>query len=166
MQYGYNDLAFASKFFEVDFSNHKLFLQLLILELSIEFLRMASIHTPSALSTSMGIVAGVIIGEMAINLGIISEQIVLLGAISAIGSFITPSYELSLANKVAKLFIILMVFLFKFYGFLISIAIIILYLATLKSFGRPYLYPLIPFNFKAFFKQLIRIPFKRKHRLK
>ncbi len=164
LQYDTENFKFFSKFFDVEFNNFTIFIQLLIMELSIEFLRMASIHTPNALSTSMGIIAGVIIGEMAINLGIITEQIVLLGAISAIGSFITPSYELSLANKITKLFIVLSIFLFGIYGFIGSLIILILYLASLKSFGRSYLYPLIPFNFKDLIKQLIRPPFVKKHK--
>ena len=106
------------------------------MELGIEFIRMASIHTPNALSTSMGIIAGVIIGEMAINMNILTEQVVLLGALSAIGSYITPSYELSLANKIVKLFIILLVYLFNIYGLIVGIICLIIYLSRLKSFNR------------------------------
>lgn len=144
----------------VDYST--LFFQVIIAELAVELIRMASIHTPSALSTSMGLISGLILGDMAIKVGIVKEQVVILAAISAIGSYITPSYELSIASKMSKLFIILMVFLFKIPGLIISIVIIILYLVCLKSFTRPYLYPLIPFNFKDFIKQMIRIPYKKK----
>ena len=52
---------------------------------------MASIHTPNSLSTAMGLVAGVIIGEIAITVGLFTEIIVLLGSISAIGSYITQA---------------------------------------------------------------------------
>lgn len=142
-----------------------LFIQVIIAEIAIELIRMASIHTPSALSTSMGLISGLILGDLAIKVGIVSEQVVVLSAISAIGSYITPSYELSLASKMSKLFIIIMVYLFKMPGFIISLIIIILYLSSLRSFTRPYLYPLIPFNFKDFIKQMIRLPYGKKERI-
>ncbi len=162
LQYENFHFTYFGKIFEVENNHLAIFIQLLIMELGIEFIRMASIHTPDALSTSMGIIAGIIIGEMAIDIGIISEQIVLLGAISAIGSYITPSYELSLANKIVKLVIILMVFCFGIYGLVLSLTFLLLYLSLLKSFGKPYLYPFIPFYFKALLNQLFRKPYKNK----
>ena len=95
--------AFFRGLFEIgDDTRTEVFFQIILAEVGIEFLRMASIHTPNSLSTAMGLVAGVIIGEIAITVGLFTEIIVLLGSISAIGSYITPSYELSLANKISK----------------------------------------------------------------
>lgn len=156
------NILFLGDFFNVDFAKPIILLQILMMELGVEFIRMASIHTPNALSTSMGLVAGIIIGELAINLGIISEQIVLLGAISAIGSYITPSYELSLANKISKLLLVFVSYLFGIKGFIIGIILLIIYLMNLKSFGRRYLYPLIPFDYKELLSQIFRKPYHRK----
>ncbi len=150
-------------------SNHNhniLFLQLITVLIGIELIRMASIHTPNALSTSMGLVSGLIIGDVAIKVGLFTEQIVILAAISAIGSYITPSYELSLANKMANIFLLLCVYFFKLPGFIGGTILLIIYLACLKSFNRPYLYPFIPFNVKDLFKQLFRIPYKHKEKTK
>ena len=70
-----NYLPFDSLLFEI--SNSKsLFLQIIFIEVGIELLRMASIHTPNALSTSMGLIAGVVIGNIAIELEIFSNAIV------------------------------------------------------------------------------------------
>ena len=147
--------------------NHNiLFIQLITVLIGIELIRMASIHTPSALSTSMGLVSGLIIGDVAIKVGLFTEQIVILAAISAIGSYITPSYELSLANKMANIFLLLSVYFFKMPGFICGTILIITYLACLKSFKRPYLYPLIPLNIKDLLKQLFRIPYKHKEKTK
>lgn len=164
LEYNVSLNSFFGNFFNIPFNKSAVFLQIITMELGVEFIRMASIHTPTALSTSMGIIAGIVIGEMAIHIGILSEQVVLLGAISAIGSYITPSYELSLANKIAKIFIITMIWLFDVYGLIISLIILIIYLMCLKSFGRPYLYPLLPFNFNDFKKQIFRTPFATKNR--
>ena len=87
----------------LDFSRSNILFQVLMAEITIEMVRMASIHTPNSLSQSMGLIVGIILGGIAVNLGIVSEVIVLLGALSAIGTYITPSYELGLANKILKI---------------------------------------------------------------
>lgn len=150
----------------LDYSRFEIFIQLLIAEVSIELVRMASIHTPNSLSQSMGLIVGIILGGIGVELGIISEVVVLLGALSAIGSYITPSYELSLANKIVKLLLIVISYIFGFIGLLFSCLLFFIYLATLKSFNEPYLYPLMPFNFKIFINQFIRLPYKEEKKIK
>ena len=143
----------------IDESMFNVFIQLLSIEVAIEIIRMASIHTPSALSTSMGLIAGIVIGDMAVNLGVINQTVAFLGSVSALSSYITPSYELSLANKIVKLILIFLIYLFNIYGLIFGLIVLIIYLARLKSFTRSYLYPLIPFNLKGFIKQLFRKPY-------
>ncbi len=153
---------YVSGFITNDMNINQVFVQILLIEISIEIIRMASIHTPSALSTSMGLIAGIVIGDMAVDLGIIMKEIAFLGCISALSSYITPSYELSLANKMVNLLLLLLIFVFGIYGLIIGLILIIIYLASLKSFTRSYLYPLIPFNLKGLLKQLFRKPYNIK----
>ena len=154
-------MPFESELFNINKTNY-VFLQIILIEVGIELLRMASIHTPNALSTSMGLIAGIVIGNIAIDLGIFSNAIVFIGSISAIGTYITPSYELGLANKIAKIVLLLLIYLGGLAGFIIGIILLIGYLYTLKSFDRSYLYPLLPFNFKQLIKQTIRLPYQNK----
>lgn len=139
-----------------------IYIQILIAEIGVEFLRMASIHTPNALSTAMGLIAGVLLGDIAVSVGLFAVQTVLLVAVSAIGTYVTPSYELGLANKLSKLFFIVAVMLGGYIGFIAAVVIWLTYLSTLKSVGKPYLYPLIPLNFKRLLKVFIRYPYKNK----
>lgn len=139
-----------------------IYLQVFAAEVGVEFLRLASIHTPNSLATSMSLIAGFLLGDFAVNVGLFSIQTVLLVAISAIGTYLTPSYELGLANKISKLFFISAILLLDWYGFVIALVLWILYLSRLKSFGKPYLYPLYPFNFKRLLKIIIRFPSKNK----
>lgn len=141
---GYNLPPIFKEFIPYGSNRNVLFLQLITVLIGIELIRMASIHTPSALSTSMGLVSGLIIGDVAIKVGLFTEQIVILAAVSAIGSYITPSYELSLANKMANIVLLISVYLFRMPGLIIGTILLIIYLACLKSFNRPYLYPFIP----------------------
>lgn len=140
-----------------------IFIQVIAAEVGVEFLRMASIHTPSSLSTAMGLIAGILIGDMAIKMGVFTTQTVLLVALSAIGTYATPSYELGLANKITKILFIISILLLNFYGLIIAVILWILYLSRISSFGKPYLYPLYPLNFKRLFKIIIRFPYKNKN---
>ena len=67
---------------------------------------MAAIHTPTPLSTAMGLIAAVLIGQIAIDVGLFVPEVILYVAVAAIGNFATPSYELGVANKLARLGII------------------------------------------------------------
>lgn len=134
------------------------FVQILIVELSIELLRIATIHTPESISNAMGLIAALLLGQFAIDLGFFSEEILLFSAIGSIGGFATPNYELSLTNKYIKVMMILSIFAFNIYGFIIFNIILWVYLARLKPFGMSYLYPLIPFNLKGIMQFLIRRP--------
>jgi stage V sporulation protein AF len=71
-------------------SSIPLFLQIIIASLGLEYLRLAAIHTPTPLSTAMGLVAGIIIGQIAIDVGLFSPEVVLYSAVVAIFTFAIP----------------------------------------------------------------------------
>ncbi|MUK87221.1 spore germination protein [Ornithinibacillus sp. L9] len=133
-------------------------IQIILGVIGIEFLRMAAIHTPTALSTAMGLIAAVLIGQIAIDVGMFSPEVILYISISAIGSYVTPSYELSVANKIANLFLVIATAVFGLIGFIISFTVFILFLASIRSIRTPYLWPFIPFNATALFNILFRVP--------
>ncbi|MBU8789773.1 spore germination protein [Oceanobacillus caeni] len=138
--------------------NIPILVQIILAELGIEFLRMAAIHTPTPLATSMGLIAAVLIGQIAIDVGMLSAEVILYVSISAIGTYVTSSYELSIANKLAGLFLILGAGFFGVKGFVIAFLIHIMYLINLQSLKTPYLWPFLPFNAKAMFNIIFRIP--------
>ncbi len=149
--------ALSSHYMEWDY---RFFIQILIMELGIEFLRIATVHTPESLSNAMGLIAALLLGEFAIKLGFFSEEILLFCAIGTIGGFATPNYELSLTNKYIKVLMIVSIMFFNIYGFVVFNLLLWIYLARLKPFGMSYLYPLIPFNLKAMMQFIIRKPKK------
>lgn len=140
-----------------DETNVPIFAQIMLAEIGIETLRMAAIHTPTPLSTAMGLIAAVLIGQIAIDVGLFVPEVILYVSIAAIGSYATPSYELSIANKLVRLLLLVLVFFFRVPGYMIGITAIILFLVALKPLNTPYLWPFIPFNPKAFIQVLIRV---------
>ncbi|WP_077213970.1 spore germination protein [Bacillus dakarensis] len=141
-----------------------LFLQFLIVEVGIDMLRMAAIHTPSALATALGLVAALMIGQVAVEVGLLTNEVILYLSIAALGTFATPSYEMSLANRLIRIFLLITTALFHTYGFVIGILLVIILLVRMQSFGIPYLWPFIPFNYRAFKDVLLRSPIPLKNR--
>ncbi|TGB04474.1 spore germination protein [Halobacillus salinus] len=124
-------------------------IQILLADLGLEMLRIAAIHTPTPLSTAMGLIAAVLIGQIAIDVGMFVPEVILYVAVSAIGSYSTPSYELSVANKMSRVVLVIFVALFGVKGFMIGVLAYILLLARIKSLDTPYLWPFLPFNANA-----------------
>lgn len=137
-------------------NNIPILAQILLVEFTIEILRIATIHTPNQLSSAMGLIATLILGQMAVEIGWFASEVLLFCSISAIGGFATPSYELSLANKMTKIFMILMVGFLGGAGFMIALFIFVMYLGSIKMFDVPYLYPLFPFDYKEMSKVIFR----------
>jgi stage V sporulation protein AF len=144
---------------EKDFSV-PIFWQFILAELGIDLMRMAAIHTPTPLATAMGLIAAILIGEIAIKVGLFIPEVILYLSVAAIGMFATPSYELSLANKIVRLFLLTAVYLFKIPGLVIGFTFVLLYLTMIKSLRTPYLWPFIPFNLKAFLSIIFRFTSK------
>lgn len=129
-------------------NNHLLVVQIFVAELIFELLRIASIHTPTQLTSAVGLIAAIVLSQVSLDLGLFLPEIILMCAISAICGFATPSYELSMANKVMKLILILFVAVGGKVGFLIGITLLYIYLSCLKTWDMPYLYPFCPLDTK------------------
>nr|WP_328820886.1 spore germination protein [Peribacillus faecalis] len=147
-----------------DLGNIPLIFQFMIIEVGLDMLRMAAIHTPSSLGTALGLVAALMIGGVAVEVGLFSNEVVLYLSIAAIGTFATPSYELSLANRLMRIFLLLATAAFGLSGFIIGSTLHLLFLVKMRSLGVPYMWPFIPFQYRAFRDVIIRSPIPLKNR--
>ena len=141
-----------------DIGEVPLLVQLLLADVGIEVLRMAAIHTPTPMSTAMGLVAAIVIGQVAIDVGLFTPEVVLYVAVSAILTFAIPSYELSITTKIFRLCILLSTAILGAPGFFLSVAVLFYYLCSLKPMSVPYLWPAVPFFPSAMMRVLIRFP--------
>lgn len=135
-----------------------LILQFLLVEFGVDLMRMAAVHTPTPLASAMGLIAAILIGDIAVQTGIFVNEVVLYMAVAAIGMFATPSYELGLANRVIRLLMLVLVSIFGAAGFVGGVTAFIIFLSFQRSFNSSYLWPFIPFNAKALAGILVRVP--------
>ncbi|WP_299632671.1 spore germination protein [Virgibacillus salarius] len=141
-----------------------LLVQFLIAEIGIDILRMAAIHTPSSLATALGLVAAIMIGEVSVEVGWFSHEVVLYLAVAAIGTYATPSYELSLANRLVRIFLLLSSALLGGIGYILGVTLWLLYLTRMKAFHVAYFWPFIPFSYRPFRDIFLRSPIPLKNR--
>ena len=137
-------------------TNIPVVIQIFLADFGIEFLRLAAIHTPTPLSTAMGLIAAVLIGQIAISVGLFVPEVILYVAVAGIGTFTTPSYELSIANKMARLSLLIVVALFHTPGFVIGCTLLFMILVGTRSLNTPYFWPFLPFEPKGFLQIVIR----------
>lgn len=135
------------------------FAQLLIVELVIDALKLASINTPSALSSSFSIVGALVLGEFAVQSGWFVSEVVLYMAFVAITDFAQPSVEFGYSLKLTRLLMLVLTRLLSIWGVVAGLAVSVILIAFTPTLsGTSYLYPIIPFNARALADLLIRKP--------
>ena len=115
--------------------------EILIMELAFELLREAGIRLPSPVSSTIGIVGGIIIGQAAVEAGIVSPSVVIVSALTGICTFVIPNIALVSGLRLTKYIVLIFSALLGLYGFWIALILILIHMASLKSFHIPFLYP-------------------------
>lgn len=134
-----------------------LFWQFILLELSIDGLKLASLNTPESLGMSLSVIGALILGEFSISSGWFIPQTILCMAIVALASFTQPSIELGYGVKFIRILILIGAEIYGIWGAAIALAIGALWVATTRTIGgTSYLYPVIPFNKQALKKLVFR----------
>ncbi len=132
-------------------------LQLFLVEVAIDGLKIASMNTPDMLSNSLSIVGALILGDFAVEVGWLCADVILYMAFVAIANFAQQNSELGYALKFIRLATLLLVFFFGIWGFALGFVLFCFLVATNNTVtGMHYLYPLIPFNAHALKRLLIR----------
>lgn len=137
------------------------FIEALIMEITIELIREASVRLPKSIGQTIGIVGGLVIGESIVSAGLVSNLMVIVVAFTAISSFVVPSVELNTAIRVLRFPFMILASLFGFFGIMIGTFLLIIHLLNLSSLKQPYFSPLIPFQPKELKKVFFREPYYR-----
>ena len=139
-----------------------LIVQMLLIEVLIDTLKLASLNTPTSLSNALSLVGALVFGEFAVQAGLFVPELLAYMAFVAIASFTQPSHELAYAFKLFRMLFLLLTWLLGGWGLLLGMALMLITLVTTKTVaGGRYLYPLIPFNGRALWRLLWRQPISR-----
>ncbi|WP_123040632.1 spore germination protein [Cohnella candidum] len=133
-------------------------IEVLVIEISMEVLREATIRLPQQVGGALSIVGVLVIGQAAVSAGFASPITVVIIALTTIGSFATPAYNAALALRLLRFPLIIMASIFGLYGIMVGLILIVNHMLSLKSFGIPYLSPVVPGNVSGMMDVLFRTP--------
>ena len=118
------------------------FFEILTVLLLFELLREVGVRMPRPVGDAVGIVGSIILGNTAVDAGIVSSVGVITVAFAAVCAFITPAYMYVIV--LFRLSVLVLAQIFGVFGIGLSATLLIILFAGSSSFGVPYLFPLSP----------------------
>ena len=107
--------------------------QFLIWELAIDGLKLASLTTPSMLSTPLSVLAGIVMGEYSVKSGWFNPEVMLYMAFVAVANYTQPNFELGYALKFMRLILIVFTGAFGTTGFIIGTVFVVTVICMNKT---------------------------------
>lgn len=138
--------------------------ELFLMDISFEMIREAGIRMPGPIGSTLGIVGGLILGQAAVSARIVSPIMIIIIAITGIGSFATADYSLSWTYRILRVCFILLAAFLGFYGIAIGIFLYAAYLGAQKSMGSEFLSPTPEVNSRGMTSSVFQNPIFRKER--
>ncbi len=118
--------------------------EMIMLEVSFELIREGGIRVPGVIGNTLGIVGALILGQAAVAAGLVSPILIIIVAVTGIGSFTIPNYSLSIGIRIARFIIVIFGAIAGFFGVSLAIVGLALIASNMKSFGVPFLSPIAP----------------------
>lgn len=121
------------------------FVEAIIMEVTFEILREAGIRMPRAVGQAVSIVGALVLGQAAVEAGIVSASMVIVVSITAIANFCFPAYNMAISVRMLRFGMMMLAASFGLYGITLGLLALLLHLNSLRSFGVPYMAPFSPF---------------------
>lgn len=134
------------------------FIEAFIMEITLEMLREAGVRLPSKIGQTVGIVGGIVIGQAAVEAGIVSNIMVIVVALTAIASFIIPNYDMGSAIRIVRFPMMILASLYGFVGLIVGLMILLAHFISLESLKVPYGMSISPFRVSDWKDIIIRLP--------
>ncbi|WP_391574292.1 spore germination protein [Cohnella sp.] len=133
-------------------------IEALLMEGTLELLREAGVRLPKPIGQTIGIVGGLVIGEAAVQAGVVSPIMVIVVAVTAISSFAIPSYSAGIAFRMLRFATMLAAAVLGLFGIILAFIVISIHLVRLRSFGMPYSSPFAPIFLNDWRDLVVRFP--------
>ncbi|MFD0587895.1 spore germination protein [Paenibacillus sp. GCM10027627] len=116
----------------------------LLMEMTFEVLREAGLRMPRAIGPAISIVGALVLGQSAVQAGIVSAGMVIVVSFTAISNFVMPEFNMAATSRIIRFGIMIMAGILGFFGIFISVLFVLIHLVSLRSFGVPYMSPFAP----------------------
>jgi len=129
-----------------------------IMEFAFEALREAGVRLPKQVGQAVSIVGALVIGQAAVEAGLVSAPMVIVVSITGVASFSIPRYNFAISIRLLRFPMMLLAGVLGFYGILIGCFAILIHLTNLRSLGVPYLQPVAPLSWSGLKDTIVRVP--------
>lgn len=129
-------------------------IQEFIIQLTIE----SGLRLPGAIGQTVGVVAGIILGQAAIAAKLASPAVIIVISVTTIATFVMPSSGMLLASRILRLPLLLICGAFGIYGFSLAWLFIVIHVCALEDFKAPYYAPFAPIRWQDLKDSAIRVP--------
>ncbi|UVI28585.1 spore germination protein [Paenibacillus spongiae] len=134
------------------------FIEALMMEIAFEILREAGLRMPRVVGPAVSIVGTLVIGQAAVEAGVVSAAMVIVVSVTAICSLAFPSYSLVNSIRMLRFPLMVVAATFGLFGIIIGLIALVLHLSSLRTFGIPYMSPFAPLIPSDQKDALIRLP--------
>jgi len=118
--------------------------ELLLMEIAFELVREGGVRIPGVIGQTLGIVGALILGQVAVQAGLVSPILIVIIALTGLGSFTMPNYSMALAVRIIRFIFVIGGAIAGFYGISLAFTLIASMACYMKSFGVPFLAPVAP----------------------
>lgn len=129
-----------------------------IMEMAFEALREAGIRLPKVIGQAVSILGALVIGQAAVEAGIVSAPMVIIVSLTGIASFTVPRFNMAISIRLLRFPMMILAGVFGLFGVVIGSIILLTHLNKLRSFGVPYFHPLGPLKWSELKDVFIRVP--------
>lgn len=134
------------------------FIEAILMEVTFEVLREAGIRMPRTVGSAVTVVGTLVIGQAAVEAGIVSAAMVVVVALTAISSFTFPSHSMANTFRILRFPMMFLAATFGLYGIIVGAIALVLHLCSLRSFGVPYMSTFAPLHLSDQKDAFIRVP--------
>nr|WP_245855997.1 spore germination protein [Paenibacillus rigui] len=139
------------------------FVEAMLMEITFEILREAGVRMPRAIGQAVSIVGALVIGQAAVEAGLVGPAMVIIVSITAISNFVIPSFSMGIAIRMIRFLLMVLAATFGLFGIMVGLIALVLHLCSLRSFGVPYMAPFAPFIIEDQKDNLFRLPLWMQH---
>lgn len=101
----------------------------------------SAIRIPGMMGSSLGLVSTLILGTAAVDAGLVSPLLIIVVALSGLGSYAMPNYPLSFAFRMGQVVLLLAAGITGISGLCYAVVMLLCWVAAMESLGQPFLAP-------------------------
>ncbi len=134
-------------------------IEAIVMVIVCEILRESDLRFPSSYGSAISILGALVLGEAAVSAGIVSPIMIIVIAFTFITSLIFTELEVINAIRYFRFIFLVLAAMYGLYGIALALVYFLIHITSVKSAGKPYYYPIVPFDFTYIKKTLFKVKF-------